>query len=324
MTDDAELLAAIARAPDDGSLRQVYADWLEERGDARCEFVRVHARVAPLPPDHPHRAAGEAELSRLRLGLDRAFLSVVEPERHHERAARPQCDCFQRAEDDADVEDAADDDVPLRWRPVELHREPQDTACAAWQKLLELVERTAERGDELLEPRRALTPAEWREIVTLPASIARLKSVRRLDLYGSHIVRVPPEIGGMTLLRSFNPYTSYRLHWLPYEITRCKMLAGSSVSTRTLYGNYKFRPPFPSLPEAHYPPVTRPCSVCRLPFTDTGAHRVWISLYVATDVLPLLVNACSDACVAALPSPASHYVPSPHRGGLALEQPRPR
>jgi hypothetical protein len=96
------------------------------------------------------------------------------------------------------------------------------------------------------------------------------------------------------------------------------------VSTRALYGNYRFRPPFPSLPEAHYPPVARPCSVCREPFTDTGAHRVWIALGVATDVLPLLVNACSAACVAALPSPASGYVPSPHRGGLALEQPRPR
>jgi uncharacterized protein (TIGR02996 family) len=319
MTDDVELLAAIARRPHDGALRLVYADWLEERGDARCEFVRAHARVAPLPPDHPHRPAGEAELSRLRPRQDREWLSVVEPERKRERGARPQCDCFQRAENDTD-----DDDTPTSWRSVKLHREPQDTECGAWQKLLELVERTAERGDEMLEPRRTLSPEEWREIVTLPSSIGRLESVRRLEFYGSHIVRIPPEIGGMTSLRSFEPYTSYRLHWLPYEITRCKMLTGSTVSTRALYGNYKFRSPFPSLPEAHYPPVTRPCSVCRRPFTDTGAHRVWITLVVATDVLPLLVNACSGACVAALPSPANDYVPSPHRGGLALQQPRPR
>jgi hypothetical protein len=30
----------------------------------------------------------------------------------------------------------------------------------------------------------------------------------------------------------------------PYEITRCTKLDQSSVSTRALYGNYKFRPPF--------------------------------------------------------------------------------
>jgi hypothetical protein len=42
---------------------------------------------------------------------------------------------------------------------------------------------------------------------------------------------------------------------------------------------------------------------------------VWISLRVATDVLPLLVNACSAACVSALPSGAEDYVQLPHTGG---------
>jgi hypothetical protein len=48
---------------------------------------------------------------------------------------------------------------------------------------------------------------------------------------------------------------------------------------------------------------------------------VWISLRVATDVLPLLVNACSTACVQALPAPAEGYVQQPHAGGAHVQQP---
>ncbi|WP_257581710.1 hypothetical protein [Streptomyces sp. TLI_146] len=40
---------------------------------------------------------------------------------------------------------------------------------------------------------------------------------------------------------------------------------------------------------------------------QAGLHQVWISLRVATDVLPLLVNACSSGCVAALPSGADEF-----------------
>jgi hypothetical protein len=47
---------------------------------------------------------------------------------------------------------------------------------------------------------------------------------------------------------------------------------------------------------------------------------LWISLRVATDVLPLLVNACSTACASALPSGAEGYAQLPHTGGR-LEQP---
>ena len=83
----------------------------------------------------------------------------------------------------------------------------------------------------------------------------------------------------MTSLRAFEPYTSYRLHWFPYEITRCTQLRGSTVSTRALYGNFKFRPPFPRLtppvPREHGP--LRPCSVCDRPFEDLERFRVWIS-----------------------------------------------
>ena len=143
-----------------------------------------------------------------------------------------------------------------------------------------------------------------------------------------------PEIGDMENLVEFLPYTSMRLHWFPYEITRCTKLDESQVSTRALYGNFKFNPPFPRLerplsstsgvdltnlaPERYGAPAVTTCSVCRTPLAQTGLHQVWISLNVGTDVLPLLVNACSPDCVARLPPAANGYVPGPHTGGLLV------
>jgi uncharacterized protein (TIGR02996 family) len=332
---EAELFAAVARDPADLAARMVYADWLEQAGDRRCRFIRQHQRVAPLPPDHPERRAGEEELSRDRAGLDPAWLAVIEPERRHHYTGEPErgCDCFYPPEDEDqddergdDERDDDDDDAPPRWREIELHREPQDTECEAWHRLLAYIDRAATDGTLRFSPRAELTAEQWRQIVTLPPTIAKLTAVTSMELYGSYLVRIPPEIGAMASLRSFTPYTSYRLHWFPYEITRCRQLRGSTVSTRALYGNYKYRYPFPRLS----PPVSRehgpvrPCSVCDRPFEDLERFRVWISLRVGGDVLPLLVNACSAACVDRLPAPPEGYVNGPHRGGLELAQPPTR
>lgn len=162
---------------------------------------------------------------------------------------------------------------------------------------------------------------EWAQIITLPPTIAKLRSVRRLILYGSSLVRIPPEIGEMAKLEEFIPYTSYRLHWFPYEITRCARLKDSTVSTRALYGNSKYRPPFPKLPSLSEQLTPGSCSVCRGPFGDSAPRQVWTSIAVATDVLPLLVHACSEECIQNLPEPARGYVTTPHQGGLGLEQP---
>jgi hypothetical protein len=218
---------------------------------------------------------------------------------------------------------------------VEFHDEPQDTECDAWRTLLDLVEKAAEDGRSWLPHRRwrsrtfaplkNMNPVDRDQIVTLPPTIAKLKSVRRLDLYRSYLVRIPPEIGEMTSLTDFDPYTSHRLHWFPYEITRCRKLRHSRVSTRALYGNFKYRPPFPRLETQTCTggEASSRCSVCDRPFEDMGLHRVWISLGVGTDVLPLLVNACSDECVRRLPRPVEGYVQEPHRGGLEVRQPPP-
>ncbi len=45
-TTEQELVAAIYRAPDDDAPRMVYADWLQERGDPRGEFITLQLAVA--------------------------------------------------------------------------------------------------------------------------------------------------------------------------------------------------------------------------------------------------------------------------------------
>jgi hypothetical protein len=211
-------------------------------------------------------------------------------------------------------------------REVRLHTEVQDTSIDAWKRLIEAIEDAAVRKVEEFVPSRILGPEAWNSIVALPASIGKLTSVKKLVLYGSSLVRIPPEIGQMESLEELHPYTSYRLHWYPYEITRCKRLTESRVSTRALYGNYKHRSPFPNLrDEANREALalSRPiaCSVCRRTFDADRISVRWISLRVATDVLPLLVYACSGECFKTLPTPPENYVDRSHSGGRSLEQP---
>jgi hypothetical protein len=219
-------------------------------------------------------------------------------------------------------------------RKVSFHADRQDVTSPGWQHLLELIDEAAADGRETFTPLAELSPAEQRQIITLPATIGRLTRVRHLVLYGTNMVRIPPEIGAMTSLEEFSPYWSHRLHWFPYELTRCTKLTRSTVSTRSLYGNRKLRPAFPWLlqrradtdltdldPGVWGASSISSCSVCDQPIGATGVQQVWISLRIATDVLPLLVNACSAACVSALPAAPDDYVPAAHRGGPEVIQP---
>jgi hypothetical protein len=235
---------------------------------------------------------------------------------------RDRCECVGRSKSTRPV-------------TVSFHEDTQDHAAAGWRHLLALIDEAAADGRTEFVPFRELSAAERRQIITLPSTIAKLTAVTRLVLYGTNLVRLPPEIGAMAGLEVFEPYTSHRLHWYPYELTRCVRVADSTVSTRVLYGNVKFRPPFPALrPVTHADQVdfaeldpgvwgttaVRTCSVCDGP-VGQELHQVWISRRVGTDVLPLLVNACSANCVAALPEPEQGYVPTPHTGGPDIVQP---
>ncbi len=229
---------------------------------------------------------------------------------------RPMCTCFN-------FRGSKHHGLPV------LHSEIQDTSCDAWRIVIENIEVAATRGDNILEPLAGLDGGQRQQIVTLPASVGQLKKVRELRLYSSHMVRMPPEIAGMTALEYLDVYTSYRLHFFPYEITQCRMLKHSRVSTRALYGNYKHRPPFPhlKLPENHeaLSQLTPPfCSVCARPLADSAPVRRWITLLIGTDCLPLLVTACSMRCIRALPTPPTDYVQVPHAGGHHVVQPPAR
>lgn len=74
-----------------------------------------------------------------------------------------------------------------------------------WRHLLELIDEAAAAEREEFRPLTELSPQERRQTITLPPSIAQLTAVRRLVLYGSNLVRIPPEIGAMTSLEEFTP-----------------------------------------------------------------------------------------------------------------------
>jgi hypothetical protein len=215
---------------------------------------------------------------------------------------------------------------------VHFHPDRQDTSAPGWLHLLALINEAAADGREVFTPLAEMSPAERRQVITLPPSIGQLTAVKHLVLYRSNLVRLPAQIGTMTSLEIFEPYTSQRLHWFPYELTRCKNLKYSTVSTRSLFGNFKYRPPFPAfrhgpLSSAGLDPgqwgadTITSCSVCDSRFTQWGIRQVWLSARIATDVLPLLVNACSDTCINTLPPGAERHIRVPHSGGSDIVQP---
>ena len=53
--EEAGLLARVCADPDDDSPRLIFADWLDEQGDPRGEFIRVQIALARLPADDPRR-----------------------------------------------------------------------------------------------------------------------------------------------------------------------------------------------------------------------------------------------------------------------------
>lgn len=246
------------------------------------------------------------------------FADAVGPGDIH--AGRDVCSCF----------DFAHVQVPAR--EVRFHPERQDTSAPGWLHMLALIEEAAADGQEVFKPLVDMSPEERRQVITLPSSIGKLTGVRHLVLYRSNLVRLPAEVGAMASLEVFEPYTSPRLHWFPYELTRCKNLKRGTVSTRRIFGNFKYRPGFPALRQGPVPPIDldpglsgadsiSSCSVCAGPITEQGIRQVWLSARVATDVLPLLVNACSDTCVKSLPQGAEGYVRVPHSGGTGVVQP---
>jgi uncharacterized protein (TIGR02996 family) len=139
--DDRTFLTAIQAAPTDETLCLVYADWLEERGDCRGDFLRLQVLLRSLDPDHLQRRGAEQRISQLRSKIDTEWLTLIEPERI--RHARQSCICM----------DAWHKEPPFP--ESQFHAEAQDTECDVWKRLLDLIEGIAARDETDFEPRQA-------------------------------------------------------------------------------------------------------------------------------------------------------------------------
>ncbi len=325
---ESSFLTPFHRPPVDPHHQLIYADWLEERGDPRARVLRLGLVLRFTPLDNVERFARESAYSAAReLVDDDEWLSLVHPKLDWHQQP---CRCIRGPR-------------PKGQPPFvpPLHCEWQDTQSGGWQRLEKLVEDAVRDGRQTFDPLRDMSLEERCDVITLPPTIEKLTKVTEFSLCGSNLIRIPVEIAGMRSLKKFTPYTSYRLHWFPYEITRCANLEDSTISTRALFGNYKSRATFPelrpalsrvstavldamrSIPEWN-PAPNRTCSVCDRTFSDRQEHRVWISRGIGTDVVPLLVNACSQQCIDNLPKPPDGYVAQPHRGGASVVQPAKR
>jgi len=103
----------------------------------------------------------------------------------------PTCDCLNAQYGETSFEE------------LTLHSELQDTNCDGWKMLLDLVETASSRRSKEFAPGLEMPPDLWSQIITLPASIGKLTWLKKLYLYSSHLVRIPPEIGEMALWKNW-------------------------------------------------------------------------------------------------------------------------
>jgi uncharacterized protein (TIGR02996 family) len=77
MSQVLSFLRAIAREPDDDAARLVFADWLEERGDRRAEYLRLDSRLQRLAEAEPGYADLKSRWQELRSRLSPSWLTVL-------------------------------------------------------------------------------------------------------------------------------------------------------------------------------------------------------------------------------------------------------
>src|SRR5262249_32635855 len=82
MSSDTEFLRAILDAPEDACARLVYADWLEERGDLRGEYLRLDTAFVKMPRRAKEHRRIHDRLIELRKTLDREWVTAVSRSPH--------------------------------------------------------------------------------------------------------------------------------------------------------------------------------------------------------------------------------------------------
>ncbi len=139
MHDDSGFLRALQADPDDDVTRSAYADWLEEQGDPRGEFLRAELDLAALqkigPSTRRRQAPLQARLRQLRPDIPAEWLARVE------RAWIENCNVRFRFE------------CPKRWENLRPTDSPLVRSCDACRKNVYYCEsvrearRRAERGE---------------------------------------------------------------------------------------------------------------------------------------------------------------------------------
>src|SRR5579871_1973919 len=163
MHEEEGFIQAIAVNAEDERSWLAYADWLDERGDRRGELVRLRVALKSLTPDHPQRPGAEHALSRLRVGLDAAWVSRVEdawaaaqnpyPSGHDEWLAEYPADqredlLRKDREDWVKLPACGCTLASGEGKELRFHTDAQDTECDAWKRLLDLIEEAARDGRE--------------------------------------------------------------------------------------------------------------------------------------------------------------------------------
>jgi len=79
MFDDGTFIQAILANRTDNTVRLVYADWLDERGEAhRAEFLRLEVALATLKTTDPGRAAMRTQVRRLHERIDPRWVTLLD------------------------------------------------------------------------------------------------------------------------------------------------------------------------------------------------------------------------------------------------------
>jgi len=76
-SEDAEFLEEIRRSPNDDTPRLIYADWLEEQGDVRAEYLRLECEVASLGKHDALYVELRPRLMELRGQIDIRWITAV-------------------------------------------------------------------------------------------------------------------------------------------------------------------------------------------------------------------------------------------------------
>jgi uncharacterized protein (TIGR02996 family) len=78
MEPEPAFVHAIQSQPENETARLVYADWLEERGDPRAEFLRLDLAIASAKTDNAERRTQRTRLHQMRAGIDPRWLAQVD------------------------------------------------------------------------------------------------------------------------------------------------------------------------------------------------------------------------------------------------------